>query len=135
MSLLSLLGVDRWIDSWSERMREAMAEGTSGLEARALLVKLEWQEEKRRLQQLTILFLLCAGLTVGILMGISMAVIVTFWDTPFRVMVAWGVVLFWIVVWVVMLVLLLQVARKSRQAFELTRKELAQDWEALKERL
>lgn len=134
MSLLSLLGVDRLIDSWSERARIAAAEGAGALEARALLAKLEWAEEKSRLQQLVVLSVLCIGLSVAVLMGISMALVVHFWDSPSRSLIAWCIVLFWGVVWLVCVILLLRVVRRADQAFKLTRQELTKDWDAIKER-
>lgn len=135
MSLFSLLGIDRWIESFSEQMRQAVSEGSSAIEARVLLAKQEWAEEKRRLQQLTMLLLICVVLLLGVLGGASIAVVVSFWDTPSRITAAWCVVLFWGVAWAITMVKLVQTLKRSKQSFVLTKQELAEDWSALKERI
>lgn len=135
MGLFSLFGINRWIDSWSERIRQIAAEWAGGLEARALLVQLEWAEEKRHLQRLIVCFLLCIGLAVGVLMGLSLAFVVQFWDTPYRITVAWCIVILWSVFWLLSILGLVRAVRRASRAFELTRREFAKDWDAFKEYL
>jgi hypothetical protein len=50
-------------------------------------------------------------------------------------MVAWIVAGVWVAGWAGTLFSLISVAQRARQGFALTRKELAQDWSDIKERL
>lgn len=133
--LLSLLGLDKWLDSLSTRVRLVLAEGASGLQARALLAKIEWDEQRRILLRLVALMVFCAVVGLVLFVTIALALIVQFWNTPYRVVVAWGIV----AVMALLLLLggcgLIYQLRKSRNAFELTRLELNKDWQALKDRL
>lgn len=133
--LLSLLGLDKWLDSLSARVRLVLAEGASGLQARALLAKIEWDEQRRILLRLVALMVFCAVVGFVLFVTIALALIVQFWNTPYRVVVAWGIV----AVMALLLLLggcgLICQLRKSRNAFELTRLELNKDWQALKDRL
>ena len=135
MNLLSLLGVDRWIDDWSDRVHQALSEGASGLEARALLARLEWNDEKRRLQSLLIYVLLALGLTLGALLVVSAVLVVHFWDSPYRAGIAWGIALVWVVLWAVSVIAVIRTVRGGNQAFALTRAELTSDWRAFKDRI
>ena len=63
------------------------------------------------------------------------AVLVQFWDTPQRVLVAWILAGVWCAACGGVLVALVSLARRSRNAFALTRRELAQDWHVIKEQL
>lgn len=133
--LLSLLGLDKWLDSLSTRVRLVLAEGASGLQARALLAKIEWEEQRRILLRLVALMVFCAVVGLVLFVTIALALIAQFWNTPYRVVVAWGIV----AVMALLLLLggcgLICQLRKSRNAFELTRLELNKDWQALKDRL
>jgi hypothetical protein len=74
-------------------------------------------------------------LTVVALIMLSMAVLVHFWDTPQRALVAWLLAGGWLLGWAATLAALVSVARKAGNGFALTRRELAQDWRDIKERL
>ena len=74
-------------------------------------------------------------LAVVALLLLSAAVLVQFWDTPQRALVAWLLAGLWLVACGAVLAVLLSMARKTRSAFALTRRELAQDWRVIKEQL
>jgi uncharacterized membrane protein YqjE len=131
MTLLSLLGLDEWL----QRLRKAAAEGAVAAEDRLELATLEWREEKRRLTCLAALALGILGLTVVALVVGSLAVVVSFWDSPYRAAAAWLTAGFWLLLWAAAIAAALRLVRDSGQAFALTRRELARDWQDLKETL
>lgn len=131
MNWLSLLGLDALVARW----RSNVIEGAIAAEDRMELVRLEWQDQKTRLQQLLVLTILVAGLTVVALIMLSLALLVHFWDTPQRTLVAWLVAGTWTVGWAATLFSLVSVAQRTGNGFALTRRELAQDWRDIKERL
>jgi uncharacterized membrane protein YqjE len=131
MNWLSLLGLESLVARW----RANVIEGAIAAEDRMDLVRLEWGDQKQRLQQLLVLTIVVAGLTVVALIMLSLAVLVHFWDTPNRTLVAWVVAGVWTLGWGVTLVSLVSVAQRASNGFALTRQELAQDWRDIKERL
>ncbi len=131
MNWLSLLGLDALVARW----RANVIEGAIAAEDRMDLVRLEWGDQKQRLQQLLVLTIVVAGLTVVALIMLSLAVLVHFWDDPNRTLVAWVVAGVWTFAWGVTLVSLISVAQRASNGFALTRQELAQDWRDIKERL
>lgn len=131
MNWLSLLGLEALVTRW----RANVIEAAIAAEDRMDLARLEWQEQKKRLQQILVLTIAAGGLTVVALVMLSMAVLVHFWDTPQRVSVAWIVAAVWLAGWGAVLYSLISVAQRARHGFALTRKELAQDWSDIKERL
>ena len=131
MNWLSLLGLEAIVARW----RANVIEGAIAAEDRMDLVRLEWGDQKQRLQQLLVLTIVVAGLTVVALIMLSLAVLVHFWDTPDRTVVAWVVAGVWTVGWGVALASLISVAQRASNGFALTRQELAQDWRDIKERL
>ncbi len=131
MNWLSLLGLEAFVLRW----RAAAIEGAMAVEDRAELARLEWQDQKRRLRQILLLTIAVAALTVVALTLLSAALLVQFWETPHRILVAWLVAGTWLVAWAAALAALMHVARQAGNAFALTRKELAQDWREIKEQL
>ena len=131
MNWLSLLGLEALVARW----RANVIEGAIAAEDRMDLVRLEWGDQKQRLQQLLVLTIVVAGLTVVALIMLSLAVLVHVWDTPIRTLVAWVVAGVWTLGWGVALVSLISVAQRASNGFALTRQELAQDWRDIKERL
>ena len=131
MNWLSLLGLEAFMARW----RANVIEGAIAAEDRLELARLEWLDQKRRLQQLLVLLIAVTGLTVVTLVLVSMAILVQFWDTPHRVMVAWVVAGVWLVAWCAAIIKLVSVARSTGSGFALTRRELSQDWRDIKERL
>lgn len=131
MNWLSLLGLDAMAARWHANV----IEGAIALEDRADLARLEWADLKQRIQQLLVLTIVVTGLTVVALIMLSLAVLVHFWDTPQRTLVAWLVAGGWTLGWVAALIALVSVAQRAGHGFALTRRELAQDWRDIKERL
>lgn len=131
MNWIALLGLDAIVARW----HASAIEGAIAVEDRLALAHLEWQEQKRRLRSLVIFSLAFAGLTVVALILASLAVIVQFWDTPQRTMVAWLVAGGWLLVWAGVLWTLIKVASNASQGFALSREELGRDWQAIKGRL
>ena len=131
MNWLSILGLEALAARWHANVLEAAI----AAEDRVDLARLEWQDQKQRLQQMLALTIVVAGLTVVALIMLSLAVVVHFWDTPQRVLVAWLVAGVWTVGWVATLATLVSVAQRAGSGFALTRQELAQDWRDIKERL
>ena len=131
MNWLSLLGLEGFVARW----RANVIEAAIAAEDRMDLARLEWDDLKRRLQQLLVLTIVVGGLTVVALVMLSLAVLVQFWDTPQRVLVAWLVAGGWVIVWAAMLATLVSVAQRAGSGFALTRSELAHDWRDIKERL
>ena len=131
MNWLSLLGLEGLAARW----RANLIEGAIAAEDRIDLARLEWADLKQRLQQLLVLTILVAGLTVVVLIMVSLAVLVHFWDSPQRTLVAWLVAGVWAVGWAAATVSLVSAAQRAGSGFALTRRELAQDWRDIKERL
>ncbi|RQO81471.1 phage holin family protein [Acidovorax sp. FJL06] len=131
MNWLSLLGLEGLFARWQAHV----IEGAIAAEDRMDLARLEWADLKQRLQQLLVLTIVVGGLTVVALIMLSLAVLVQFWDSPQRVLVAWLVAGLWGLGWVGALAALVSVAQRAGNGFALTRHELAQDWRDIKERL
>ncbi|HEY9207518.1 phage holin family protein [Acidovorax soli] len=131
MNWLSLLGLEAFAARW----RANAIEGAIAAEDRLELARLEWLDQKQRLQQLLALLIAVTGLTLVALVMVSMAVLVQFWDTPHRVLVSWVVAGTWLVAWCAAIVRLVAVVRSAGNGFALTRRELSQDWRDIKERL
>ncbi len=125
MNWLSLLGLEGWVARW----RAAIIEGAIAAEDRIELARLEWADQKRRMAQLVVLLVLFGGVAVIALLLLSLAVLVQFWDSPQRVLVAW------LLAWVAVAVALVSIGRQAGNAFALTRRELQQDWRTIKEQL
>ena len=131
MNWLSLLGLEAFVARW----RANVIEGAIAAEDRLELARLEWLDQKQRLQQMLVLLIAVTGLTVVTLVLVSIAILVQFWVTPHRVMVAWVVAGVWLVAWCAAIIKLVSVARSTGSGFALTRRELSQDWRDIKERL
>lgn len=127
-SLLNLQGL-------TARWRAAISEGTLAVEDRLELARLEWAEHKRRLALLALLLVIFGALAVVTLLLLSAAVLVQFWDTPQRALVAWVLAGLWCLACVGVLLVLLSLARQAHSAFALTRRELLQDWRTIKEQV
>ena len=109
MNWLSLLGLEGLAARW----RANLIEGAIAAEDRIDLARLEWADLKQRLQQLLVLTILVAGLTVVALIMVSLAVLVHFWDSPQRTLVAWLVAGVWAVGWAAATVSLVSAAQRA----------------------
>ena len=123
------------LDALSARARGHLNEGATALEDRMALARLEWGAQKKRLQTILVLGIAMGGLTIVALVMLSLAIVVHFWDSPQRTVVAWVVAGIWLLAWGSALLVLLSALRKSSNPFALTRAELVQDWHAMKEKL
>ena len=123
MNWISMLGLEAFVARW----RASLIEGAIAAEDRLELAHLEWQEQKRRLRYLLVLTILVAGLTVVALILLSLALMVQFWDTPQRILVAWLVAGGWLLLWGAAMWALVSMVRQAGSAFALTRRELLQD--------
>ena len=131
MNWISMLGLEAFVARW----RASLIEGAIAAEDRLELAHLEWQEQKRRLRYLLVLTILVAGLTVVALILLSLALMVQFWDTPQRILVAWLVAGGWLLLCGAAMWALVSMVRQAGSAFALTRRELLQDWRGIKEQL
>lgn len=131
MNLLALLGLDALFARW----RTAVREGAGAVDDRLALARLEWQDHKERLRLVVALAVLAVGVTMVLFLVLTAAVLVQFWDTPYRNLVAWCLTGAWFAAWGCLVWQLWVVSCKLGDGFALTRQELAQDWQDIKERL
>lgn len=131
MNWMSTFGLEHL----SARVRANLNEGATAAEDRMELARIEWAAQKQRLQAIVVLAIVLGGLTIVALVLLSLALLVQFWDSPQRTMVAWVIAGVWLLAWGATLAVLLSALRKSSQPFALTRAELARDWALIKEKL
>lgn len=124
MRLLSLFGLSGRI----RRLRIAAAEGALAAEDRVQLLRMAWEDEKQRLKLLLILVVVLVGLTTVTVALLSVAVVVHFWETPYRVMAAWSVAGVWIALWLAAAAGLLLTLRNASNSFIPARQEFERDW-------
>ena len=114
---ISLLGLDAWVARW----RAAVIELAIAAEDRTDLARLEWVQHKRSMQTVVVLLIALAGLSVVVMLMLSV--------------VAWLLFGGWLAILAIALWQLLAAVRRLARPFILTRNELSQDWQALKKRL
>ena len=131
MNWISLLGLDALL----ARLRAAVIEAAIAAEDRADLAKLEWQQYQSRLILTAGLVIALGGLTVIAAVMLSIALLVTFWDSEHRLLVAWLIGGGWLILWALVFFALRSVGRQLANPLNLTRSELLADWRALKQRL
>ncbi len=129
--LLSFLGLDARI----RRLKIAAGEGALALEDRAQLLQMAWQDEKQRLTSTLLLAVVVLALTIVTAALLSMAVVVNFWDTSYRVTAAWAVAGAWVLLWLAAVLSLLGIVRGAVGTLEATQKQFARDWEWVQSRL
>jgi len=130
MSLLSLFGLDRRL----RRLKIAVGEGAIAAEDRAQLLRMAWEDEKRRLKRAVGLTVAVLGLTTVVASLLSVAVVVHFWDTPQRVAAAWWVAGAWLALWLLAMIGLVATLRQAAGAFDPVREELDLDWQWVRRR-
>ena len=131
MNWLSLLGLEGFVARW----RANVIEGAIAVEDRMELVGLEWAAQKRRLICMAVLGIVAGGLTVIALIMLSLAILVQYWDTPDRATVGWILAAVWCVLWIAALGSMVLIAKRAGNAFALTKRVLAKDWNYVKEKL
>lgn len=131
MNWIALLGLDGLLARW----RAAGAEGAEAMQDRLELAQLEWQQQKRQWAKMLAFSLAVFSLAVLSLVVFSMALIIQFWDSPQRSLVAWLLTGFWFMLWASSVVALISVVARGGNTFGLTRRELKQDWQDIKDQL
>ncbi|MDR2333904.1 phage holin family protein [Diaphorobacter ruginosibacter] len=131
MNLIALLGLEGLVARW----RANVIEGAIAVEDRLELAGMEWADQKRRMLTLAILAIIAGGLTVIALIMLSLAVLVSYWDTPDRATVGWILAAVWGLLWIVVLAALVVIAKRASSAFALTKRVLARDWKYVKDQL
>ncbi|MGI4776641.1 MAG: phage holin family protein [Janthinobacterium lividum] len=129
--LLSFLGLDARI----RRLKIAAGEGALAVEDRAQLLQMAWQDEKQRLKSTLVLIVIVLGLTTVTVALLSMAVVVNFWDTSYRVTAAWSVAGVWVLLWLGAALSLIGVLKGAAGTLESTREQFARDWDWVQDRL
>jgi uncharacterized membrane protein YqjE len=129
--ILSLLGLEARI----RRLKIAAAEGAMAAEDRAQLIRMAWDAEKQRLQAVVVLTVAVLALTTVTVALLSVAIVVHFWDSPYRATAAWCVALVWVLLWLGALIALLSNLRQANAAIEPAKLELARDWAWVQDRL
>lgn len=96
------------------------------------LLKISAEIQGQNLKKLLVGYAIVGLFAVLSLIFLGLAVIVTFWDTPYRVMSAWGIVAFF-----ALAALIVYVSTPNRvgsaSAFETVREELQQDIKLMKD--
>jgi uncharacterized membrane protein YqjE len=107
--------------------------GAESFEARLALAKLEWIEERRRLVTAAVGIAIAAVFGFVGVIFVGAAIVVGFWDTPYRLAAAIAVA----VIAVLAAVFGLTSARGAlkRPMFDETRAELARDWRKISDSL
>lgn len=129
--LLSFLGLDARI----RRVKIAAGEGALAIEDRAQLLQMAWQDEKQRLKSTVLLAVAVVGLTTVAVALVSVAVVVNFWDTSYRVTAAWSVAGVWVLLWLAAVLSLIGMLRGAAGTLDTTQKTFERDWEWLQSRL
>ncbi|CAN5216329.1 hypothetical protein BH09PSE6_BH09PSE6_02510 [soil metagenome] len=107
--------------------------GADSFEARLALARIEWVEERERLLSATIGIAIAAVGGFAAVIFIGLAVIVGFWDTPYRLAAAIAVA---VVTVLATLVGLFRIkSALSGPMFAETRAELARDWRKISDSL
>jgi uncharacterized membrane protein YqjE len=131
MRLTSLFGI---ASQW-RRLHILLGEGALAAGDRAELLRLAWEEEKKRLRWVLALVVAVAGLSLIAIALLSGAIVVQFWDSPHRAAAAWAVAALWLVLWLVSVLALLSLTGKSSSAFEPVRREFERDRDWLRRTL
>lgn len=110
-----------------------LAEGGVAAQDRLALARLEWAQHRRALACLALLALVFAVTLLAALLLAAYAVLLQFWDTPARQLVAWLLALGALLLAALLLLLARRVLGALARPFALTRQELARDWGAVHE--
>ena len=129
--ILSLLGLEARL----RRLKIAAGEGAMAAEDRAQLIRMAWDAEKQRLQSVIVLTVAVLALTTVTVALLSVAIVVHFWDSPYRATAAWCVALVWVLLWLGAVIALLSNLRQANAAIEPAKLELARDWAWVQDRL
>lgn len=114
------------------RLRILIGEGALAAEDRAELLRFAWEDEKKRLRSMLGLVIAVVGLTTIAIALLSVAIVVHFWDSPYRVTAAWLVAAVWLGLWLASVIALLSMSGKPSTSFEPLRHEWERDREWLR---
>jgi len=118
-----------------QALRALATETAEFVETRLALLHVEWRHEKSRLKALLVLVLAAMALGVLSLMFGGFAIIVWFWDTPYRALAAGLVALAGVLACGGCVVAVVRLSQRGHAAFALSRAELANDWRIARDRL
>ncbi len=99
------------------------------------LARVEWAEEKIRLTRMVIAAVLIVVSAFCLLLLGSMVVLALSWNTPYQLAVIVGVLLFYLILFVVAMFVLKQQMALGALSFAATREEIAADIAMLKAKL
>lgn len=131
MRLSSLFGLKGYL----RRLRILAGEGALAAEDRAQLLRFAWQDERKRLQRILGLVIAVIGLTTVAIALLSVAIVVQFWETPYRITAAWLVAAMWVALWLAAVVALMSMLGKASEAFDPAREAFERDLAWIQESL
>ena len=99
------------------------------------LARVEWAEEKIRLTRMVVAAILIVVSAFCLLLLGSMVVLALSWNTPYQLAVIVGVLLFYLILFVVAMFVLKQQMALGALSFAATREEIAADIAMLKAKL
>ncbi|MGJ7492389.1 phage holin family protein [Variovorax sp. ZT4R33] len=129
--LLAMLGLEARL----RRLKIAAGEGAMAAEDRAQLLQMAWDAEKQRLKMVLVLTGAVLGLTTVAVALLSVAIVVHFWDSPYRSTAAWSVAAVWLLIWLAAVVGLLSNLRQASNAVDPAKREFERDWAWVQDRL
>ena len=129
MNWFALLG----LQGLNARWREVRSEVLLAVQDRLALARLEGAQLRGQLARLLLLTVAVVCLAVVALLLLAAALLVQFWDSPQRALVAWLLAGGMVLALVLGCIGLLRCLRRCGTAFALTRRELAEDLRGLRE--
>ena len=82
---------------------------------------------EKRLQRILALVIAVIGLTTVAIALLSVAIVVHFWETPYRITAAWLVAALWVGLWMAAVIALMSMLGKSSEAFDPAREAFERD--------
>jgi uncharacterized membrane protein YqjE len=131
MRLSSLFGLKGYL----RRLRILAGEGALAAEDRVQLLRFAWQDERKRLQSILGLVIAVIGLTTVAIALLSVAIVVHFWETPYRITAAWLVAALWVGLWLAAVIALMSMLGKASESFDPAREAFERDLAWIQESL
>lgn len=113
--------------------RHWLDEGSIAAADRLELARLEWRRHRSALAMLLIAAIVLLLFFFGAFFIVSMVVLLHYWQTPHWTLAWAGVLSLWLLVILAAAWVLWRTWRRMGQPFALTRRVLAEDWQALRE--
>ena len=130
MKLLSLLGLERPL----RRLRIAAGEAAIAAEDRAALLRVAAADAVGRLKWMAGLSVALLWLTTMVVALLCVAIVVQYWDTPYRTTVAWTIAIVALVLWLASALGLWLSLKYLGHDVTVTRREFERDWRAVRQR-